>query len=77
MAQQARPQQARWPRMVVGSVLLWRALCATAFADSPPLADPRFLAEWSSPGLNRSVRLAFPDQSASQSGPASAIDLMR
>lgn len=51
--------QPRWPKMLIGAVLLWRALVVGAFADSADVPDPRFLAEWSSPGLNRSVKLAF------------------
>ena len=45
--------------MLIGAVLLWRALVVGAFADSADVPDPRFLAEWSSPGLNRSVKLTF------------------
>lgn len=56
---QASSRHSRWPRLLIGAVLLWRALCASAFADSADVPDPRFLAEWSSPGLNRSAKLIF------------------
>jgi hypothetical protein len=52
--------------MLIGSILLWRAMCAAALADSPNLPDPRLLSEWSSPGLSRSVRLTFTDHGASR-----------
>jgi hypothetical protein len=45
--------------MLIGAVLLWQALCAAAVIDSPDVVDSRFLAEWSGPGLNRSVKLTF------------------
>jgi hypothetical protein len=45
--------------LVLGSVLLWRALSVAALTHSADLVDPRYLVEWSSPGLNRSVKLAF------------------
>jgi hypothetical protein len=47
--------------MLVGAVLLWRALCGAAIADSADLLDPRFVGEWESPGLTRSVKLTFKD----------------
>jgi len=56
---QASSPQPRWPRMLIGGVLLWRALCVAAITDSADVLDSRFLGEWSSPGLNRSVRLTF------------------
>jgi hypothetical protein len=56
---QASPREPRWPRLLIGAVLLWRALCVAAVADSAEVLDSRFLSEWSSPGLNRSVRQTF------------------
>ena len=52
-------RQPRWPRLLIGAVLLWRALCLGAGADAAGVLDARFVGEWSSPGLNRSVKLAF------------------
>jgi hypothetical protein len=49
----------RWPRLLVGTVLLWRALCAVAMADAADRVDARLLGELASPGLNRSVRQTF------------------
>jgi len=48
-----------WPKMLIGTVLLWRALCVAAVADSGDVLDSRFLGEWSSPGISRSVRQTF------------------
>jgi hypothetical protein len=59
MASQPSSRQPRWPRLLIGAVLLWRALCLGAFADSGGVLDARFLSEWSSPGLSRSVKLTF------------------
>jgi hypothetical protein len=59
MAGRASSQQPRWPRLLVGAVLLWRTLCVAALANSADLSDSRFPAEWCSPGLNRSVKLTF------------------
>jgi len=53
----ARPS--RWPRLLVGTVLLWRALCAVAVADSADRVDACLLGELASPGLNRAVRQTF------------------
>lgn len=45
--------------MVVGGMLLWRALNVTALGGAFELPDERFLSEWTSPGINRCVRLTF------------------
>jgi hypothetical protein len=47
--------------MLIGGVLLWRALCVAAIADPADLPDSRFVGEWNSPGLTRSVKLTFKD----------------
>ena len=56
--QRTVPNQRRWPRLLIGAVLLARALCATAVTLSGDLDSTR-LAEWTSPGLGRSVKLVF------------------
>lgn len=49
----------QWPKLIVGGVLLWRALNVTALGGAFELPDERFLNEWTSPGINRCVRLTF------------------
>lgn len=55
----------RWPRMLIGAVLLWRTLCVAALGDSPDITGSRLGGDGSSPGLNRSVKLTFANHSAS------------
>jgi hypothetical protein len=50
--------QRRWPRVLIGTVLLWRAV-AIAAGVFPLGVDPQLLEEWSSPGLTRAVKLMF------------------
>jgi hypothetical protein len=52
------PRRQRWPKLLIGAVLLWRA-SATMLAASTDFSDARLVAEWSSPGLSRAARLAF------------------
>ena len=68
MGKRAVSGQPRWPKLLLGSVLLWRALSAAALAHSGDLIDARYLAEWSSPGLNRSVKLTFESLGAEHGG---------
>jgi hypothetical protein len=42
-------------------------MCAVSLAEPADLDDHRLLAEWSSPGLNRCVRLTFAAYDASDS----------
>lgn len=69
--------------MLIGAVLLWRALSVASLADPAELPDARFHGDWSSPGLNRSVKLAFanpcawlpalPDAHDSPPGPSDLV----
>ena len=57
-AHRALSPRQRWPKLLIGAVLLWRA-SATTLAASTDFSDARLVAEWSSPGLSRAARLAF------------------
>ena len=56
----------RWPKLIVGGILLWRALNVTALGGALELPDERFMREWSSPGINRCVRLTFSPSSCDE-----------
>jgi hypothetical protein len=69
MRSRAAPLERRWPKLLIGVVLLWRALCVFAVATSANPADFRVVSELSSPGLSRSIKLVF----ASHGGDASLV----